>query len=1259
MRVRAAVAALVALALLAGARQVTAAPACEVTWVGPATGNWTASAANWSTGVLPAAGDDVCVPEGAEVTHSTGTTTIDTLQAAGAVKLTGGTLTLAGTSDDSTAARFDQSGGTLAGAGRLVVGGTMAWSGGRMSGPGTTAIAAAATLTVSGNGELNAGRVLENAGAIDFVTDDRFVNATGVPAPLVRNLASGVIRRTVAGAGTIAVYAPLDNDGAVRAQSGLLDLRGGGSGPAGGDFGAAGAAGTVRFSLGTFELGDGAGLLGGVRIAGGVVNIAAGATATATGSNSMTAGDLAGAGTLGIAGPFAWSGGRMSGAGTTAIAAGTTLTISGNTELNAGRVLENAGTIDFTTDDRLLNSTGVPAPLVRNLASGLIQRTVVGPGTIAVYAPVDNEGAVRAQSGLLDLRGGGSGPAAGEFGAAGSPATVRLSLGTFELGDGARLLGGVRIAGGFVNVAAGATAVASGSNSMTGGTVGGTGTLSLAGAFGWSGGTMSGTGITRVLAGTTLTQTGMVTLAAGRTLDNAGEWDMQGDRSVVLSGLGAPPEARFLNSGTLRKSSGTGTGVIDPHLRNDGTVAVEQGKLELWRGDSQPHTGTFIGASDAALPVFTGDTHVLAGTVGLPGVAEIRGGTVKVADGEELTIAGTLVQTNGTLTGDVRVAGTFRWTGGRHDGPGTTTVAPEGALVVDAPCLGASMNAGRRIVNLGTIRMLRKASLSTSGVAPPAIENAGRLEIDDTDGTPCAAGAGIVGNARVVNASAGVIEKQGGSGMAVVEGALDNDGAVRVSAGTLKLRGNAAATHTGSFEATAPGSELVLADGPFALAPGAALAGHFAVEDGELEIPRAMTVTVDSMRLNRGTLSGAGTLRVLAALDWRSGTQRGPGVTLVEPAATVQTGGVPLASLRLQDDRVLVNRGALALADVPLTIESGSSLLNAGTLELAGAAGVSGAGSLLHNTGLLRKSGGAAVAADVTIDNEGTIEVTGGTLVAERLLNHPSRAFGDQPSPLTGGDYVLRGGRLRLLGAVDALAARVVLDGAGAALTNRKLGGAETDALGALQLVAGAGALELAGGRSLTVPAGFANRGVLDLGAGSALNAQGAFSQAPGAVLRTAVSAGGFGRVAAAGAATLAGRLDVRSAPGYQPAHGTAFEVLTASARDGEFETVTGTEIGGGTRLDVEYTPTGATLRSAPAGAGLTAAPPAADGATTLTAAPALSCRPRWGPSWGSDPFSRLHSKGLTPSRRLPACGSRRGLPLGAGGRPSAAAPRR
>ena len=109
----------------------------------------------------------------------------------------------------------------------------------------------------------------------------------------------------------------------------------------------------------------------------------------------------------------------------------------------------------------------------------------------------------------------------------------------------------------------------------------------------------------------------------------------------------------------------------------------------------------------------------------------------------------------------------------------------------------------------------------------------------------------------------------------------------------------------------------------------------------------------------------------------------------------------------------------------------------------------------------------------------------------------------------------------------------------------------ERDALGGLLRNAAGGALELTGGRSLTVAGTFVNQGVLALGAAT-LNA-GGFTQSTGAVLRPTVTAASAGRVAVTGAAKLAGRLDT-----VAPAPVNGNIGVISGAVSGTFGAVTG-----------------------------------------------------------------------------------------------------
>jgi hypothetical protein len=132
----------VVLALVpAGRLAAVGVPPCTISWTGGSAGFWNV-ATNWDLGRLPEPADHVCIPVGANVTHNTGTSTVQTVQVAGALILTGGTLTTTSTADESRVVSLVQGGGTLAGANDVVLTGsgasTSSWVGGTMSGAGTT-----------------------------------------------------------------------------------------------------------------------------------------------------------------------------------------------------------------------------------------------------------------------------------------------------------------------------------------------------------------------------------------------------------------------------------------------------------------------------------------------------------------------------------------------------------------------------------------------------------------------------------------------------------------------------------------------------------------------------------------------------------------------------------------------------------------------------------------------------------------------------------------------------------------------------------------------------------------------------------------------------------------------------------------------------------------------------------------------------------------------------------------------------------------
>ena len=1084
--------------------------------------------------------------------------------------LDGGAVNVTGTVTASGA----MTAGTLGGAGTFHVNGPFTWSGGSMGGTGTTRVTS--TLTHTANTSLNDTRTLAIEGTLEMAADGRYINKSGTP--VVKN--TGTIKRTATGA--VELYPALDNDGRVE----NVELEGGGSGSTGEFVG-------VQFHSGTFDLDTGAKLTG-VAFNGGTVNAVG--TVTASGATTMTSGTLGGTGTFVLGDTVAWSGGQMTSAGTTRITG--TLTHTANTSLSAGRVLAVEGTLDMAGDGRAINGAGGAAIRV----TGTFKRT--GTGTNSTTAAIDNDGLVKD----IELNGGGKDVSTGEF------AGAALRGGTFELGTGAKLTGDAGITGGTVNVT-GTVAVA---GRFTGGTLGGAGTPEITGTLEWTGGKMAGPGTTRVAQGGTLILNGISSLTAGRVLENRGLIDARGT-ATIFDDFEDPAE-RIENLGTIRKTAGTSSTIGVP-LHNAGVVDGKVGELRVEDGTPEADTGTFTGTDAANRVVFVGK-RTFTSAVQLTGFSEIAD-DITVRAGDTLTLAGTVAQRAGRLTGNVTVTGRINWDGGRHSGPGTTTVAAGGRIVVTRlaqfGCGSASIDGERKLVINGLLRLEQGADLSTFGEPRSTIDNAGRIELETRNDDTCGESSGIAGDALLRNT--GTIEKVGGTSGSHLRLVVDNDGTIN---GPLELDSDSTVTHTGTFK------DVKLGDGVLVTGAGAKFLGTTEIAGGELRLETPVTMT--GLKQTGGEITG--TVTVTGQFAWTDGDQAGPGATVLAAGAT----GVISDSAGLDEDRELVNRGTLTLDDATLFMGRGASISNTGLFVLDGTAELDdsafrygyGDAGLIHNTGTIRKTGTGTAVGEASVDNDGAIEILDGRLELPELLNWSGSLFGGSGT-LTGGSFVVgNGASLLVSGALKANAARLVL-GAGSQVLYRELTGTgvvERDALGGLLRNAAGGALELTGGRSLTVAGTFVNQGVLALGAGSTLNA-GGFTQAAGAVLRPTVTAASAGRVAVTGAAKLAGRLDT-----VAPAPVSGNIGVITGAVSGTFGAVTG-----------EYVPTygagSVTVRRA--GGDEPKAPAVTTGLGTATAgfapAPVAGTTPGAAPATtGTDTVQAGRATGpVAPARKVAA----------------------
>ena len=360
-----------------------------VNWVNPSGGDWD-TPSNWSTGQLPGPGDDVVINQtGITITHATSASdSVNSLTSQATLVLSAGSLSIAAS---STMSAFNQSGGTLTGAGTVTVSGLLTWTGGIESGTGTTvangglAITAsnaaftvldgrtltnAATATVNGSGnqylDLGDNAVLNNlpGATFDFEAEVSLRTNGEVSGAATFNN-QGILEKSAdTGSDTTNFDAVLDNSGTVQVLSGTLSLQGDSTDT--GSFTVSGGA-TLGFDSGAATLGSGSIISGAgtVEIGGGTVNVNAGSTYNVsglttinsgtvnfnsgnnitTGTLTQSGGTLTGSDTVTVSGLLTWTGGTESGTGTTVANGGLAITASNAAfTILDGRTLTNAVT---------------------------------------------------------------------------------------------------------------------------------------------------------------------------------------------------------------------------------------------------------------------------------------------------------------------------------------------------------------------------------------------------------------------------------------------------------------------------------------------------------------------------------------------------------------------------------------------------------------------------------------------------------------------------------------------------------------------------------------------------------------------------------------------------------------------------------------------------------------------------------------------------------------------------------------------------
>ncbi len=668
-------------------------------------------------------------------------------------------------------------GGSIAGTWQVDSGHTLAAQGGidkNFSGASFTNLGTVAWQTIDRIGFVSSS--VTNSGLWDLQADANLTYAGGGASTFSN---TGTFRKSGgAGSSVIGGNIVFSNTGTIEAQTGTIDFAGG----------------SATFNAGTQFTGAGT-----VRVS----NTANFAGAFTSANLVLAGGNFNGDNTTPavLNGSVRWTGGNI--AGTWQVASGQTLTVLDGSDKNfSGTNFTNNGTVVWQSAER----AGFVSSAVSNTALWNIQAdanlTYAGGGA----SPFSNTGTLRKSGGA------GSSVIGGNI-VFSNTGTIDAQTGTIDFAGGSATFnagtqftgaGTVRVS----NTANFAGAFTSANLVLAGGTFSGDNTTPavLNGSVRWTGGSVAGTwqvgsgqtltvldGIDKNFSGTNFTNNGTVVWQSAEragfvssAVSNTALWDIQADANLTYVGGGA---STFSNTGTFRKSVGTGSSVIGGNVvfSNTGTIDAQTGTIDFAGGSVTFNAGT----------QFTG-----AGIVRVSNTANFAGAFTSA----NLVLAG------GTFAGDnttpAALNGSVRWTGGSFAGTwqvgnGQTLTAQDGA---------AKNFAGANFTNSGTLRW---ESDQNAGFVSSAFFNAGLFDLrSDADIV-------YAGGSASTFTNTGVLRKNSGDGISLVTGNItfSNPGSIEALSGTLQFANNLA--NPGTVRGTATVQTALLTNTGL-VAPGAA-----------------------------------------------------------------------------------------------------------------------------------------------------------------------------------------------------------------------------------------------------------------------------------------------------------------------------------------------------------------------------------------------------------------------------------------------------
>jgi autotransporter-associated beta strand protein len=647
------------------------------------------------------------------------------------------------------------------------------------------------------------------------------------------------------------------------------------------------------------------------------------------------------------------------------LTAGTTTLNSGTTWSSDSLVLTNAATLvstgnsattqsNWTVGSGGMSMSGQTVTLNNGAgATGLGSRITLGGGFTATGTNVITNSTATNGTAQIDLGG----------------ATRTFDItGTTTIQNNGNL---VRIQNGGVTKTGTGNLILGGANTYAGATTISDGTLTLSGA-----GALSATsavnlnGATAILdvSGVTPSSSSIASLAGiagssvvitGKTL-NAGIDATSTTFAGVISGVG----------GNFNKQ-GSGTMILEGANTYDGTTTITGGVLQVGNGGTAGIIGAGTVSNNASLVFNRTDAVGQAASFGL--------------------ISGSGSVTQSGAGGTLVLAGANSYTGKTVIANGTVSVAGVDAASANQPLgantaldLGVASTSSGRLLYTGAAGTLGK-NINALGNGSDTIENAGSGLLTLT-GTITKAGTtlNLVGGASGILVTGTIVGAPASSDLVIGAGITTlaaantyNGPTILNSGGTLNIN-NANAISTGAFTINGgtidntSGAAITLAtNNPLNINSNFTFTGSNSLNLGTgavtLDANRTVTVSANTLTIG-GAISGgfnligagAGTLSLTGASTYT-------GTTTAQTGTTISVGG----------------NGALGDTSSGTTVDSGASLAlnnvlytDAEALTINGT-GVGGGGAL-QTTGTSSFAGPITAATNATINNTGTLGLTGG-----------------------------------------------------------------------------------------------------------------------------------------------------------------------------------------------------------------------------------------------------------------------------------------